>query len=116
MAETSATLLERLNDRSDSVAWRRLIDLYSPLIKAWLRQHGVSAGDAEDLTQDVLGVAASLGGMTAPSMILGSADYLAPEQIDDPHGADIYSLGCTLYFLLAGRQPFPDGSVIQKLP
>jgi RNA polymerase sigma-70 factor, ECF subfamily len=56
MAETSATLLERLNDRSDSVAWRRLVDLYSPLIKAWLRQHGVSAGDAEDLTQDVLGV------------------------------------------------------------
>jgi len=56
MAKTSATLLQRLNDRSDSVAWRRLIDLYSPLIKAWLRRHGVSAIDAEDLTQDVLGV------------------------------------------------------------
>ena len=56
MAETSATLLERLNDRSDSGAWRRLVDLYSPLIKAWLRHHGVSASDAEDLTQDVLGV------------------------------------------------------------
>jgi RNA polymerase sigma-70 factor (ECF subfamily) len=56
MAETSATLLERLNDRSDSVAWRRLVDLYSPLIKAWLHHHGVSASDAEDLTQDVLGV------------------------------------------------------------
>ncbi len=56
MAETSATLLERLNDRSDSVAWRRLVDLYSPLIKAWLRRHGVSAEDAEDLTQEVLEV------------------------------------------------------------
>ncbi len=56
MAETSATLLERLNDRSDSVAWRRLVDLYSPLIKAWLRHHGVSPNEAEDLTQDVLGV------------------------------------------------------------
>jgi len=56
MAETSATLLERLNDRSDSGAWRRLVDLYSPLIKAWLRHHGVSASDAEDLTQEVLGV------------------------------------------------------------
>ena len=55
MAETSATLLERLNDRSDSVAWRRLVDLYSPLINAWLRRHGVSAEDAEDLTQEVLG-------------------------------------------------------------
>ena len=56
MAETSATLLERLNDRSDSVAWRRLVDLDSPLITDWLRQHGVSASDGEDLTQDVLGV------------------------------------------------------------
>jgi RNA polymerase sigma-70 factor, ECF subfamily len=56
MAETSATLLERLKDRSDSVAWRRLVDLYSPLIKGWLRRHGVSAEDAEDLTQEVLEV------------------------------------------------------------
>ena len=54
MSETSATLLERLNDRSDSVAWRRLVDLYSPLINAWLRRHGVPAEDAEDLTQEVL--------------------------------------------------------------
>jgi RNA polymerase sigma-70 factor (ECF subfamily) len=56
MAETSATLLERLNDRSDSVAWRRLVDLYTPLINAWLRRHGVSTADAEDLTQEVLEV------------------------------------------------------------
>jgi RNA polymerase sigma-70 factor, ECF subfamily len=56
MAETSATLLERLNDRADSVAWRRLVDLYSPLIDGWLRRHGVSAEDAEDLTQEVLRV------------------------------------------------------------
>jgi len=56
MAETSATLLERLNDRSDSVAWRRLVDVYSPLINDWLRRHDVSADDAEDLTQEVLEV------------------------------------------------------------
>ena len=52
-------------------------------------------------------------------MVLGSADYIAPEQIDNPHAADIradiYGLGCTLYFLLAGRPPFPDGSLIEKL-
>jgi len=62
---------------------------------------------------------ASQGGLTAEGMVLGSADYIAPEQIDDPHAADIradiYSLGCTLYFLLAGGPPFPDGSLIQKL-
>jgi RNA polymerase sigma-70 factor (ECF subfamily) len=56
MAETSATLLERLNDPSDSVAWQRLVDLYTPLINAWLRRQGVSAEDAEDLSQEVLGI------------------------------------------------------------
>jgi serine/threonine protein kinase len=62
---------------------------------------------------------ASQGGVTAEGMVLGSADYIAPEQIHDPHSADIradiYSLGCTLYFLLAGRPPFAGGNLIQKL-
>ncbi len=52
-------------------------------------------------------------------VILGTADYIAPEQILDSHGvdirADIYALGATLYFLLAGQPPFPKGSVSQKL-
>jgi RNA polymerase sigma-70 factor (ECF subfamily) len=56
MADTSATLLERLNDRSDSVAWRRLVEVYTPLINAWLQRHGVTAQDSEDLAQEVLGV------------------------------------------------------------
>ena len=61
----------------------------------------------------------SRAGVTAEGMVLGSADYISPEQIDDPHTADIradiYSLGCTLYFLLAGHPPFPEPSLIQKL-
>lgn len=51
--------------------------------------------------------------------ILGTADYLAPEQAIDSHGvdgrADIYSLGATFYFLLSGHQPFVEGTVAQKL-
>jgi eukaryotic-like serine/threonine-protein kinase len=52
-------------------------------------------------------------------MLIGTADYIAPEQAVDPClvdiRADIYSLGCTLYFLLAGQPPFPGVSLMQKL-
>ncbi|MBN9117785.1 MAG: serine/threonine protein kinase [Planctomycetes bacterium] len=51
--------------------------------------------------------------------VLGTADYLAPEQALDSHTvdirADIYSLGATFYFLLTGSALFPEGSVAQKL-
>ncbi len=51
--------------------------------------------------------------------ILGTADYLAPEQALDSSGvdgrADLYALGGTLYFLLSGRSPYPDGSPAEKV-
>lgn len=51
--------------------------------------------------------------------VLGTADYLAPEQAIDSHSvdgrADIYSLGATFYFMLSGHQPFVEGTVAQKL-
>ncbi|MBN1911571.1 MAG: serine/threonine protein kinase [Pirellulales bacterium] len=51
--------------------------------------------------------------------VLGTADYLAPEQALDSHGvdarADIYSLGCTFYYLLTGHAPFPDGTLPQRI-
>jgi serine/threonine protein kinase len=51
--------------------------------------------------------------------VLGTADYLAPEQAthssDVDIRADIYSLGATFYFLLTGKPPFDDGTVTQKL-
>lgn len=51
--------------------------------------------------------------------VLGTADYLAPEQALNSHKADaradLYSLGCTLYFLLTGHPPFPEGSISERL-
>ncbi|MEK6236977.1 MAG: serine/threonine protein kinase [Planctomycetales bacterium] len=52
--------------------------------------------------------------------ILGTADYVAPEQVLDSHHvdnrADVYSLGCTLYYFLTGRPPYADcASMAQKL-
>lgn len=52
-------------------------------------------------------------------IVLGTADYVAPEQVANSHSvdirADIYALGATFYFLLAGHPPFPTGTVSQKL-
>jgi serine/threonine protein kinase len=51
--------------------------------------------------------------------VLGTADYLSPEQALNSHKvdlrADIYSLGCTLYFLLTGHPPFPEGTLAQRI-
>ncbi|MCY2991393.1 MAG: protein kinase [Planctomycetota bacterium] len=51
--------------------------------------------------------------------VLGTADYLAPEQALDSHRvtprADIYGLGCTLYFALTGHPIFPDGTLAQRI-
>jgi RNA polymerase sigma-70 factor (ECF subfamily) len=56
MAETPVSLLERLRSRPDAVSWRRLVDLYTPLVRNWLRRQAVPRDDAEDLVQDVLAV------------------------------------------------------------
>lgn len=61
----------------------------------------------------------SSSGLTRDGSVLGTVDYMAPEQAENPHLADIradlYSLGCTLHFLLTGQPPFPEGTFLQKL-
>lgn len=56
MSETSASLLEDLREHADPRSWRRLMDIYWPLVYGWLRQRGLQHDDAEDLGQDVLHV------------------------------------------------------------
>ncbi len=50
--------------------------------------------------------------------VVGTADYLAPEQITDPDHptplSDIYALGCTLYYAVTGKVPFPGGTARDK--
>jgi formylglycine-generating enzyme required for sulfatase activity/serine/threonine protein kinase len=57
--------------------------------------------------------------LTQEGAVMGTPDYIAPEQALSSHKvdirADLYSLGCSLYFLLAGHVPFPGGAVTEKL-
>jgi serine/threonine-protein kinase len=92
-------------------SWKRPAD---PIIKiidwglARIHDDGAEAGAAARGPTDA-----------EKGMLIGTADYVAPEQAEDPRlvdiRADIYSLGCTFYYLLSGQPPFPGGSLIQKL-
>lgn len=57
--------------------------------------------------------------LTRDHTVVGTPDYMAPEQAKNSRlvdgRADLYSLGCTLYFLLTGQPPFPNGSAIDKI-
>jgi RNA polymerase sigma-70 factor (ECF subfamily) len=52
--ETSVSLLGRLAGAPTDDDWRRLLDLYQPLLRAWLARAGVAASDIDDLAQEVL--------------------------------------------------------------
>ena len=57
--------------------------------------------------------------LTRHGTVVGTPDYMSPEQGRNSSNvdcrADIYSLGCTIYFMLKGQQPFPEGHAIDKL-
>ena len=57
--------------------------------------------------------------LTVAGTTLGTFDYISPEQAKDPRNvdvrSDIYSLGCTLYHMLTGEPPYPEGTMYQKL-
>jgi serine/threonine protein kinase len=59
------------------------------------------------------------GDLTSSGVTLGTFDYIAPEQARDARAADVrsdlYSLGCTIFYMLAGRPPFAEGTMVQKL-
>ncbi len=75
------------------------------LVDLGLARTQAAAGDGDEIT--VAGTA------------LGTFDYISPEQARDPRlvdiRSDIYSLGCTLYHMLTGEPPFPQGTMFEKV-
>jgi serine/threonine protein kinase len=57
--------------------------------------------------------------LTTEGTLLGTPDYMAPEQARDAHAADIradiYAIGCVLFHLVAGQTPFPDSNIISQM-
>jgi tRNA A-37 threonylcarbamoyl transferase component Bud32 len=77
------------------------------------------AREAATVTAEAGAKAAPETTLTQTGAVMGTADFIAPEQATSPSEADIradiYSLGCTLYYLLAGHAPFPEGTLQEKV-
>jgi serine/threonine protein kinase len=60
-----------------------------------------------------------VGHLTPKQTIIGTAAFMAPEQAEDPTKADaradVYSLGCTFYFLLVGRPPYGGDTMVKRI-
>jgi len=71
------------------------------------------------LVRSLLDADADQPDLTRDGTVVGTPDYMSPEQAKNSSQvtpqADVYSLGCTLYYLLTAKPPFPDGSPVEKL-
>lgn len=90
------------------VAWRRPKDVAIKILDWGLAK---LTGEGEAPNPE--------GARSEEGMLIGTADYVAPEQARNPVlvdiRADIYSLGCTFYYLLAGKPPFAGKTAMQKI-
>jgi serine/threonine-protein kinase len=83
--------------------------IITPSGRAKLVDLGLARKESTESAQD----------LTMAGTTLGTFDYISPEQAKDPRNvdvrSDIYSLGCTLYHMLTGEPPYPEGTVLKKL-
>ena len=81
---TRASLLVRLRDPGDGIAWNRFVDLYTPLIYGFFRRHGLQDADAADLSQDVLARVAGADEIDVGADVLAAGQHtLAGAALDE---------------------------------
>jgi Protein kinase domain/PASTA domain len=118
-AET-AELIAQVADGLDAVHAAGLVHRdVKPANVIVANPHGGSGGQSAFLTDFGLAkAAAATGGLTATGELIGSVDYMAPEQIEGRRidaRTDVYSLGCVLFHAVSGRVPFPDRESSAKM-
>ena len=103
---TRETLLLKIRDRGDEVAWGQFVELYTPLVYAFCRKRGLAEHDASDVSQEV---------MQAISRAIGNFDY-------DPEKGSFRSWFYTVvrsklnnFFRKQAQQPAAGGTTIMKM-
>lgn len=80
---------------------------------------GLARIDVESIANAMSGQTPAESPLTATGEIMGTVDYMSPEQAVDTRSvdgrADIYALGCTLHYLLTGNPPFSGDNLMQRL-
>lgn len=132
MELVNGTNLEELLKQGRKFAWPEVFEIALKMCSALKHAHDrgvihrdikpanlLQAQDGEIKLSD-FGIAKLFGatGMTSTGGVLGTAEYMAPEQADGravSHRCDLYSLGCVMYALLAGRPPFVARSIPEVL-
>ena len=93
------------------------------LVHRDIKPSNILRSDSGEIKITDLGLALQSGfedeRVTREGTTVGTVDYMAPEQARDSRAAsfqsDLYSLGCTFYFLLTGIPPYPRGDITDKL-
>src|SRR4051794_37677771 len=130
MEYVAGETLEQMLRRRGPIPWREIVDLGLQICDAlhYAHEHGVVHRDLKPSNLMVsekgqvkltdFGIAKDLDAtaLTAPGRTLGTAAYMAPEQIrgtpEVSHKTDLYALGCVLYQMLTGQPPYPGKTAV----
>jgi serine/threonine protein kinase len=119
-ADVAASLIAQVADGLDAVHAAGLVhrDVKPANVLVAERQPGDDGSTAYLTDFGLAKIAASTSGLTATGEVIGTVDYMAPEQIEGRRvdaRTDVYALGCVLFHAVAGEVPFPERESSAKM-